>query len=137
MLFHCFRWLRYPTAISEKLGLALAKALGEDDQLHQRIHDRLIAEMPQSAAEELRSLSAAMAPPKATGPESASNTSPKEAPMSAPPARLAPGEVAPGLRLRFDRGRHPRIELSGVRANDALYRALKDWLAQTQSGTQR
>ena len=38
----------------------------------------------------------------------------------------------PGLRVRFDRSHHPRIELSGVRVDDALYRALKDWLVASQ-----
>ncbi len=132
--------LCYPTAIPEKLGLTLAKALGEDDGLRQRIRHRLMVDPPQNAAQELRILSAAMVRPKEANPESASDVTRKEAPapISVPvppapraPVPLAPGEVVPGLRLRFDRGRHPRIELSGVRANDALYRALKGWLAET------
>lgn len=135
--------LRYPTAIPEKLGLALAKALGEDGELRQRIRDRLMVDPPQNAAQELRILSAAMVRPDETG-ETGRDTAPKEAaaPVSAAPAPpapvpLSPGEVVPGLRLRFDRGRHPRIELSGARVDDALCRALKDWLAQTQSETQK
>ena len=132
--------LRYPTAIPEKLGLALAKALGEDDSLRKRIRDRLMIDPPQSAADELRILSGAIATPKDarpdTTPDTGSDTGVKPVPDPAPPAPLALGEVVPGLRVRFDRSRHPRIELSGVRVDDALYRALKVWLAESQAGPQ-
>ncbi|RLE20036.1 MAG: chromosome partitioning protein ParB [Actinobacteria bacterium] len=128
--------LRYPTAIPEKLGLTLARALGGDDGLRKRIRDRLMVDPPQSAAQELRILSAAMTRPKQADPECGPENSPENVPGVtrdvASPAPLAPGEVVPGLRLRFDQGRPPRIELSGVRADEALYRALKDWLAEMQ-----
>jgi len=133
--------LMYPTAISEKLGLDLARALAADATLAKKITKRLTHESPQSAADELAILSQESTGKRAASAEkrpekdSVSESKPVLAPVPDPApdlTPLAPGEVVPGLRLRFDRARHPRIELSGARVNETLYHALKDWLAESQ-----
>jgi ParB family transcriptional regulator, chromosome partitioning protein len=127
--------LMHPTAIPEKLGLKLSAALAADDDLARKITDRLTAESPQSAAEELRILSRAVTPPRAT-PIADAGTSAAPASKSDSVASvstpLALGEVVPGLTLHFDRRHKPRIELSGTRVDTALYHALKAWLADSQ-----
>lgn len=125
--------LMYPTAIPEKLGLDLARALGADAGLASKITERLTREPPQSAADELAILSQALAPKRVAPADTGSGLAVTPATAATPAAvQLAPGEVVPGLRVRFDRSRHPRIELSGTRVDDALYRALKIWLAEAR-----
>ncbi len=130
--------LLHPTAIPEKLGLSLVKALSEDTRLAQKLKDRLKAVNPQSVAEELRILSEAVAPSgladSKSPPAPVDMAQPPQVPATAPPPL---DEVVPGLQVRLDQGRHPRIELTGVRVNDTLYRALKGWLAETQVESER
>ena len=129
--------LAHPTAIPEKLGLDLARALSEDAGLRARLETRLLRDPPRDAAEELRLLAEFARKPAApeTIPGETSETEPKKdtdrdidtAPDRAAPP-LPPGEVLPGLRVRFDRARHPRIELSGAKVDDTLFRDLWEWL---------
>jgi ParB family transcriptional regulator, chromosome partitioning protein len=128
--------LAYPTAIAEKLGLDLVKVLGNDAQKRENLHNRLLNDPPQSSADELRVLADFVASGGAPKPP-APNTDPVTDPATesvAPPAPTAaiPGEVAPGLCVRFDQSHPPRIELSGVQVDAALYRALKGWLSKRQ-----
>ena len=145
--------LRFPTAIPEKLGLGLAKALAKNPDLAKTIRNWLTMVIPMNADEELMVLSRVL-----DGENSPDKDSYKEdkvlitagIPRLPPAAELAPAspetpavpeatpaaalEVVPGLRLRFHRSGRPCIELSGMKVNDALYDALKDWLAATQKG---
>jgi len=133
--------LTHPTAIPEKLGLDLAKALSEDAELRKKLEGRLSREAPQSVADEMRLLSEfaasrGVAKPEAvrSEPETESNTGSKSAP-TASSAPVIPGEILPGLRVRFDRARHPRIELSGTQVDDALFRDLREWLIARDSAS--
>ena len=129
--------LRFPTAIPEKLGLALAKGLTADKQLARVIRDRLFLEAPQTPADELRILSSVLM--IKTSDKAVENKSLKRKSESVSeaktesdiaPAPLRPGEVVPGLHLRMNKSADvPCIELTGVRADDALYHALRVWLA--------
>ncbi|MGV6848827.1 MAG: ParB/RepB/Spo0J family partition protein [Marinibacterium sp.] len=101
--------LRFPTAISEKLGLALAKALEGDAGLAARLRADLEAAAPVDAAAELAVLGAALAP------------APK------PKPDLTRYDITGGLALTHWPG-NDRIELSGHQVDDALLRDLKDWL---------
>ncbi len=127
--------LRYPTAIPEKLGLKLSAALAADEGLARRISKRLADESPRTSAAELRILTQAIS--VAPVPPAVGADAPPEAKTDSVPATplsSVPGEVVPGVRVRFDQGLRSRIELSGVRVDDALYRALKLWLAEFKGG---
>ena len=129
--------LLYPTAIPEKLGLKLSASLAADDGLAKRISKRLADEAPQTSAAELRILtqesSVAPVPPVVVA-----DAAPEAKTDSVPgvPVSSVPGEVVPGVRMRFDQGLRSRIELSGVRVDDALYRALKLWLTEFKGGNE-
>ena len=136
--------LTYPTAISEKLGLSLARALSEDPELGAALAERLRAAQVASAEEELRILSAAVAPPApASPPEPAPVAAPKKGSKRASepdisdryagPIPTAPLSVtaAPGVQLRFDR-RMGWIELSGEGVDQTLFEALQGWLSQRE-----
>jgi ParB family chromosome partitioning protein len=96
--------LRFPAAIPEKLGLALASALDADAALAGRLGEALRKTPPADAAAERRSLERA---------------------LRRAPAPSAGDEVAPGVRLAAARG---RAVLSGPGVDAALLSALADWL---------
>ncbi|PCH75592.1 MAG: chromosome partitioning protein ParB [Rhodobacteraceae bacterium] len=130
--------LMHPTAITEKLGLDLARALDRDPELARKITDRLTVENPQTVAEEQRILSQEARPAPRRSATPGAPTPPPPAPALSAQSPRQPGEVVPGVRLLFEHGhRPPRIELSGAGVNKALVRALKDWLAETQTGPQK
>lgn len=97
--------LRFPTAITEKLGLAMAKAINADAQMVDRFCVALIAAAPQTAAEEMNVLWATLR----------AGRNPK-APAKAKPQRVA---LSAGLSATM----HPdgRIVLDGPRLHDAAY----------------
>jgi len=99
-------WLRFPTALSEKRGLTLAKAL-EDPATLPRLHAALQSETPEGAEQEQTLLMRALAPVAAPVPPE-------------PPAPPAPVE----MRQEGD-----RLILSGPGIDAGLKRDLKIWLA--------
>ncbi|MDK3020796.1 ParB/RepB/Spo0J family partition protein [Pseudodonghicola flavimaris] len=138
--------LRHPTAISEKLGLALVKALEAEEGLAGRLEQALIAAAPESPAEEIAILSEAVAKPAPVAVDPpAVEADPAPAPAPAPPTSASParprsGEqpmaggrisqpAGPGVRLSFTADRN-RIELTGPAVDAALMEALRDWLRQ-------
>lgn len=108
--------LRYPWAISEKLGLALVKALEERAG---EIREALAQADPQSAEAEIAVLQAAVEPP-------APPQKPKES-KAKPLQDLTRYDITSGLVLRHwpETG---RIEISGDQVDDRLLAELKDWL---------
>ena len=101
------RHLAFPTAIPEKLGLALAAAIEEDKRLATRINDALRKTPPADAAAERRALERALkAPPTKAG---------------------SPEEVAPGITLQVARG---RVTLVGKGVDAGFEAALRGWIAQ-------
>jgi len=135
------RVLKFPTAIPEKLGLALAKALSDDVELAVRLSERLRAAQVDSAEAELEILAEAIAPPapapeeiatpaseQPVSPTTEKGSKPASEPDAGPPPDTPPAVLAaPGVRLRFDR-RKGAIELSGEKVDQALFDALQDWL---------
>ncbi|OIQ32461.1 MAG: chromosome partitioning protein ParB [Alphaproteobacteria bacterium MedPE-SWcel] len=142
--------LRYPTAIPEKLGLGLARAIEEDPAFGDRLAEALRQQRPQSVSEELALLShelAAQITALNSPAESVSDLSPapssarpvaSPAPSALPRIRnteptTAPGEritlqAAPGVRLGYTADAQ-KIELTGDGVTAELMAELKAWLA--------
>lgn len=94
--------LRFPTAIPEKLGLALAKALIADNSLAGRIGDALRKTPPADAAAERVTLERAL--------------------KKAPTTKSAPEELAPGLTWQAKTG---RVVLSGAALDERFLEAIR------------
>ncbi|MDE4063323.1 MAG: ParB N-terminal domain-containing protein [Pseudophaeobacter sp. bin_em_oilr2.035] len=142
--------LFYPTAISEKLGLSLVRAMGEDEGFAERLRAALQAAPRDSAVEELEILNRVLAETQ-DGSEAnttkadtslktalETQTATPEAP--ARPRVRTPGgasdaegserisvQAAAGVRLGFTPGQN-RIELTGDAVDAELMTALQDWL---------
>lgn len=96
--------LRFPSAIPEKLGLALSTALRFDPKLAGRISDALRKTPPEDAAAERRTLERALKPSKT-------------------PSR-ARDEIAPGLKLATRSG---RAVFTGAAVDAAFLREVRAW----------
>ncbi|MFA3920799.1 ParB/RepB/Spo0J family partition protein [Ruegeria hyattellae] len=117
--------LYFPSAISEKLGLALARELVRDPGFADALKDRLRNTPRDSAGAEMRILADAVA-------ERQPSPAPSTAPPARPRARIAGGErlvmrISDGLELRFI-PTQGRIELVGDEVSEELANALQGWL---------
>lgn len=138
--------LRFPTAIPEKLGLALARRFGEDPDLPIRLVERLRTAEADSAAEELGLLAEAAEPPALSEPVPPAGSEKGSKPFAEPdhktpardpgdsPPEAFPGarrsvRAVPGVEITFDRARQS-IELSGEEVDAKLFEALQLWLAR-------
>jgi ParB family transcriptional regulator, chromosome partitioning protein len=133
--------LYFPTAISEKLGLALVRQISEDPGFAQRLKTLLQQSARSLPADELAVLNAALEAEHMSLSESLEPPMDVAAPPAAAPrlrqatgSEMARGErvsmqVAAGLRLGFTPGAQ-RIELSGTAVDAALLEDLKLWLKQ-------
>lgn len=116
--------LRFPTALTERTGLALAQALEADAGLAERIIAVLAKDAPQAADHEATLLGIAMAPASENTPRAASPVT------SAPSLAESPRDLGPGLR--YKRTPKGEIVLSGPQLNDADFRQkLQDFLTKT------
>ena len=106
--------LRFPAAISEKLGLALARDLSAEPGFARKLKAALKAKDCTTAAEETRVLAAVLKGQGGRGPDRIS---------------VSEEKLGPELRLRFDAVRG-RVELRGNRVTDTLVRDLRAWLAE-------
>ena len=102
-------FLAFPSAIPERLGLALATALETDASLLPRLRDRLRKSPARDAETERRQLEQALRGGKKAPP--------------APPAKAE--ELSQGLFIEPGRG---RVVISGAAVDAALVAALKAWL---------
>lgn len=109
--------LRFPEAIPEKLGLALAKLLETESGAGARLQAALQAAAPQDAAAERAVLETALAGSVAKAPDSAPAASADPVPEAV--------EIAPGLRLAARPG---RALLTGKGVDAALLADLRAWL---------
>ena len=100
------RRLGFPTAIPEKLGLALAAAIDSDKALATRIGDALRKTPATDAAAERGVLERALKAPSEKAP--------------------AAEEIAPGVHLRTAKG---RAVLSGPAVDPAFLEALRGWIS--------
>jgi len=104
--------LRYPAAIPERLGLALAAALDRDGQAAARLAQALQEAMPTDSGAERAVLEKALSEGPKTG--------------SKPQNRVeTPREIVKGVKIEARRG---RVVLSGAGVTEALSRDLEDWL---------
>lgn len=102
--------LRFPAAIPERLGLALAQAIETDEALIKRIQALLMQAAAETPAEEQSILARALRP-------------------DAPPSETGPREIAPGLwLLRTGGPKNCRLILSGPKLDDTLQTRLEEWL---------
>lgn len=124
--------LRFPTRISERLGLQLSQALTSDPGAADRLRAALTAAAPETPEAEAGVLARALR----SGPASAGPDSPEAdgtgALPPAPSAGSAPAEpmsepflIAPGIRFAARKG---RVELEGEAVNAGLIARLQDWL---------
>lgn len=128
--------LRHPTAISEKLGLALVREILRDPGFVARLKAALRDDPRDTADSELRLLAAAIAAAGPVDPVRAPDRPPSSAPSGTSSDAPAPAAPAPlrstpmaGVTLRYSpRGR--RIDLTGMGVDETLFHALEDWLAQ-------
>lgn len=116
------RVLKFPTAIPEKLGLELSRAVQEDRSFKSRLFARLLDPPSQSAEEELGRINTALAARRAGG--AVKPTAP--APRKAPPAPQDAAEQTGPVEARFEKAAG-RIVLSGVDA--AFFADLQAWIA--------
>ncbi|MBB94208.1 MAG: chromosome partitioning protein ParB [Rhodobacteraceae bacterium] len=112
--------LRYPWAISEKLGLALVKRLEEGGA--EPVRAALAAVDGQGVAEELAALQAVLEPPAAPAREPAVQDK-----AAKPLPDLTRYDITADLVLRHWPDSR-RIEISGGQVDDRLLADLKDWL---------
>jgi ParB family chromosome partitioning protein len=120
--------LRFPVALSERAGLALAQALAGDPDLPDRLAASLAASPPETPEAEralldgLQRRAASAAKQRQAGARPAPDT-------TAPGARSE--DLRPGLRLcsRFPGDGPGRLVLTGPAVTPALVARLKDWLA--------
>ena len=107
--------LRFPTAISEKLGLALVKRLNETPGFAEELRQRLTEAQSSEPAQELALLQAAL---------DDQSPAPQPRPKTKPPTRY---DIASGLVLRhWEDG--DKIEISGDQVDDHFLRALRTWM---------
>jgi ParB family chromosome partitioning protein len=105
--------LRYPAAIPERLGLALAAALDRDAQAAKRLARALDDAMPTDSGRGARG--AGKGPDRGVRKQALNRrTGPKN-----------PREIVKGVKLEARRG---RVVLSGAGVTEALRRDLEDWL---------
>jgi ParB family chromosome partitioning protein len=110
--------LRFPSAIPERLGLTLARALEADPTLAPRLRDRRRKTPPPSPEAELAALDRATRPPAPPVPQRT-------------PARITPPEdsgnttISPDIRMETALG---RITLSGPGVTGLLQMRLISWL---------
>lgn len=107
--------LRFPTAISERLGLALVAAMDRDASLAQRLRDRLRKAEPTAADEEMALLQRLMG----------------EKPPAPARTPAAGDEVADGIRLEsYESRRGLTLSLSGPGVTPELTDRLRRWLRE-------
>ncbi|MEQ3670382.1 ParB N-terminal domain-containing protein [Pseudophaeobacter sp.] len=134
--------LYFPTAISEKLGLALVRQIGEDPSFVSRLKTRLQQSARSLPADELALLNASLDGEQASLTDSVGTTPPARSQPDVLAPRLQPvagaetasGErvfmqVSASLRLGFMPDAQ-RIELSGAAVDARLLEDLKLWLKQ-------
>lgn len=115
--------LTFPTAIPEKLGLALATAIEADAQFAPRLADTLRKTAPEDAAAERRVLERALK--KTSGNPAPAKGRAGAAPKATRPARPEySGEIAPGLSMTTSGG---MIVISGDIVDETFVEALRDW----------
>jgi len=126
--------LYFPSAISEKLGLAVARELTRDPGFEAAVKARLKANERTTAGGEMKLLAAAVMAAQEQALIRTAEPEPKPQEPATPPhgPAVSAGErlntqVAPGIRMGYTPDRN-RIELTGDAVDAALMQDLQDWL---------
>lgn len=116
--------LLWPSAISEKLGLALVREMGRDPGFEVRLKGRLKETLRANAGAEVEILSSALQEQGAGGAVPAARA---QAPQSAGMGERIVSRPCEGVEMRFapDRG---RLELVGPGVTEALVAQIQEWL---------
>ena len=112
--------LRFPAALTERLGLRLSRALQDNPKLAGALRTQL-ASNPATAEAETAIIQAALSPPKAAKPPVIDSNKGHPAPSAAK-------SVVDGVRMQAEKG---RIVLEGYAVDAQLERKLIAWLRQT------
>lgn len=129
--------LKFPTAITEKLGLSLARELKRDPDFVSKVRVRLESNPDRTAAEELRLLAATITAAYPPAPEPTTPTAPTIITKTSGPARKTSSRpaspvvrefAASGVSVSFYPAKD-KIELAGSNVDDSLRAALMEWLA--------
>ncbi len=126
--------LLHPAAISEKLGLALAREMVRQPGFVSDLRDRLESDPRETPANEIRILAAAIMPPPAAETETGAPRSPDAAPPPAPtsplptPSRAKRETLAPGVEALFSPDR-AQLVLEGPGVDAAFMEDLRTWIA--------
>ncbi len=129
--------LRFAAAIPERLGLALARALGDNAGFGRRLADRLRKARPATAAAELALLEKALATPAGAGdgaspvaqPGAVPGTKSVDRPADSAPQAPHREEIRPGIWLETVGGfSHATLTLSGAKVDGPLRARLIAWL---------
>lgn len=120
--------LQHPTAISEKLGLSLAREILRDEKFAEKLSDKLRKAPLRTAPEEIRILTQAVL---AAGPKPpAVPLVPPASPGRADPSARAPRhETVGGVSLRYNPEK-ARIDLAGEQVDEAFFADLLDWISR-------
>lgn len=119
-------YLLFPGALTERLGLELARRLEADDDLARDLRNALSQEDPDTSAVEQAVIMAAL---RKEDPGATQNPAkpPDDSPASgATQAR----EVAPGVRLKIHR--NGSLTLSGPGVDETLQQKILSWLSETK-----
>lgn len=114
--------LKFPSAISERMGLALAKHLDSDTEAAAKLRAALVQARAQTPEVEQAILSAALAPHASEAPAPI----PVQKVARCAPQPSAPPEEEPGVTMMHVKG---KITLRGVGVDQALVADLEAWLA--------
>ncbi len=132
--------LRYPTALTERLGLALAREIARNPGFVATTRAALARMTTPTAAEEQRILGAGLRPASGSETGSGQAPGPAPAPVTEPVSEPVAGHRAveppritnlDGVKLSFQPGRR-RIELSGDGVDEALYADMQIWMMTRQ-----
>ncbi len=123
--------LYFPSAISEKLGLALVREMGRDPGFEARLKTRLGQSPRDSAAAEMQilgaELKASQQPPLPEDPDLPTRPRLRSVAQNPAAGERLTTQVTTGIRMAFTPDQK-RIELTGEGVSEALAEALSDWL---------
>ena len=124
--------LRFPQALTERMGLALGRALEDDPDLAPHAVQSLQSAAPRDAAEETACLMALLSPDlPAPGPLPVRAVSSDPATPETKPKAEPQGEpLCPGVEMTFTKG---RMVLRGSRVDEKLVRRLRGFLAHDKA----
>jgi hypothetical protein len=127
--------LRFGPAISERLGLALAKAIDSEEGFARRLGDRLRKATIETASDEIALLEKALNAGPERGPEQSAESEKQPQPLSPTPVQPAPSpaplveEICPGIVLESVGGfSQVRLTLSGRHVDGPFRDRLIAWI---------